>query len=237
MLHGSMQPVVWRMHCPRAPHHGLHMPAGKLRGTQERERANPELNRALGERIRERRTARRYTQAGLAERADLTPAHLGGIERGETSPSMNTLAKLAKALNVEMGSFLEGLSDLAKLPGDTTLIEHSASERDLLQPELLPQDQDPDVELLLSAPVIAEQAFMTPRTLQSWLSKKIIKPPFQVVLNAKDASEYDSPAGGSHANQAGNKRLMAVFRQQDLERIKKLQNNSPVRKKSSGKKR
>ena len=61
--------------------------------------------RSLGQRIRELRTHRRagrVTQEDLAERADISVSFLSMIERGERAPHIETLARIAEALEVEL---------------------------------------------------------------------------------------------------------------------------------------
>ena len=55
---------------------------------------------ALGKRVREARNRSRYTQEVLAEKADIAVAYLGEIERGEKTPSLDVLVKLAESLEV-----------------------------------------------------------------------------------------------------------------------------------------
>jgi len=64
------------------------------------------LNR-LGSRIRELRIRADLTQEQLAERADLHPTYLGGIERGERNLSLKNLAKLAAALQVSLKTLVD----------------------------------------------------------------------------------------------------------------------------------
>ena len=56
----------------------------------------------LGARFKEIRKARGLTQEALAEKVDLTPQYLSRLEGGHQSPSVETVAKLAEALNVEL---------------------------------------------------------------------------------------------------------------------------------------
>ena len=64
------------------------------------------LNR-LGSRIRELRIKADFTQEQLAERADLHPTYLGGIERGERNLSLRNLDKLATALQVPLKTLVD----------------------------------------------------------------------------------------------------------------------------------
>ena len=57
---------------------------------------------ALGRRIRKLRRKAGLTQAKLAEKAELSPKHLGELERGRGNPSLSSLENLARALNVSL---------------------------------------------------------------------------------------------------------------------------------------
>jgi len=72
------------------------------------------LAEAIGERIRAMRVAQHRSRANLARAANLGDSHLGEIERGEITPGSSTLAKLAVALQVEIGAIFP---DLRILPG------------------------------------------------------------------------------------------------------------------------
>jgi transcriptional regulator with XRE-family HTH domain len=61
-----------------------------------------DLARKLGARIKEIRKARGLTQERLAEQADLSPRYLSRLEVGQQSSSIETLARLARALEVEL---------------------------------------------------------------------------------------------------------------------------------------
>jgi transcriptional regulator with XRE-family HTH domain len=52
----------------------------------------------LGEAVRDRRKKACLSQEQLAEKADLTRNYIGDIERAEKKITLETLAKIAKAL-------------------------------------------------------------------------------------------------------------------------------------------
>ena len=52
----------------------------------------------LGRAIEARRKTRKISQEKLAEMADVSRAYMGCVERGEYSASLQTLARVAKAL-------------------------------------------------------------------------------------------------------------------------------------------
>jgi transcriptional regulator with XRE-family HTH domain len=68
--------------------------------------ARRSFGKRLGDRLRARREAHGLSQAKLAELACVTPNYVGLIERGERLPTLDTLVRLAKALDVEPGELL-----------------------------------------------------------------------------------------------------------------------------------
>lgn len=56
----------------------------------------------VGRRVRQLRTHANLTQEQLAERADISVSFLSMIERGERSPHLETLERLAAGLNVRI---------------------------------------------------------------------------------------------------------------------------------------
>ena len=61
----------------------------------------------LGERIKEVRKAKGFTQEQLAELVDIEQKHVSRIELGKNAPTIDRLEKIAAALNVPMGSFFD----------------------------------------------------------------------------------------------------------------------------------
>ena len=59
----------------------------------------------VGKRIREVRKAQGISQQELGERANLNYKYIGGVERGERNPSVESLVKIAKGLKVDVGDF------------------------------------------------------------------------------------------------------------------------------------
>ena len=70
---------------------------------------------ALGARVRRLRRARGLTLAGLASAAGLSHPFLSKIERGLASPSMASLAQIARALGTSQLELLAG-SDAGRAP-------------------------------------------------------------------------------------------------------------------------
>jgi len=61
----------------------------------------------LGHKIKELRVKQKLTQDELAEKAGIHNKYQGKIERAEKRPSIETLFKLAKALNVKVSEFFD----------------------------------------------------------------------------------------------------------------------------------
>ncbi len=62
----------------------------------------------LGEKIREARKAKGYTLEQLAEILDVSTTFIGQIERAKGIPSLDTLVKIANALDISTDSLLFG---------------------------------------------------------------------------------------------------------------------------------
>jgi transcriptional regulator with XRE-family HTH domain len=63
----------------------------------------------LGLRIRERRLAKNWSQAELAERCQLHRTFIGSVERGERNISVLNLRLMTKVLRVPLNALLDGL--------------------------------------------------------------------------------------------------------------------------------
>lgn len=61
----------------------------------------------IGKRLREMRTKKGISQENLALSADLHPTYIGRLERGEKCPTIDTIYKLAKALEVPIIDMLD----------------------------------------------------------------------------------------------------------------------------------
>jgi len=65
----------------------------------------------LGMNVRKRREERELTQEALAERANLDPTYISGIERGVRNPSVLSVVRIAKALGVTTSKLMEKVDD------------------------------------------------------------------------------------------------------------------------------
>lgn len=61
---------------------------------------------ALGARIRNARKSKRITQEQLGEVCSLSAAHIGHIERGTRIPSLETIFRIAEALDISIDSLV-----------------------------------------------------------------------------------------------------------------------------------
>ncbi|EMS96599.1 helix-turn-helix domain-containing protein [Agrobacterium tumefaciens str. Cherry 2E-2-2] len=64
-----------------------------------------ELRKIFGSNIRHHRKALGLTQEALAEKADLSIEMMGRLERGDASPSFETIESIAKALGLPAIAF------------------------------------------------------------------------------------------------------------------------------------
>jgi len=80
------------------------------------------LDIKLGPIIRSIRTSKRTTLQELADLTKLTTSFISQVERGVVSPSIDSLKKIAKALNVSIGEFFaEDLKDFTFIRKDKAL--------------------------------------------------------------------------------------------------------------------
>jgi len=61
-----------------------------------------EIDKKVGMNIRLERTKKSISQEGLADMAGIARSTMGIVERGEQSPSLQTIAKVANALNIDI---------------------------------------------------------------------------------------------------------------------------------------
>jgi transcriptional regulator with XRE-family HTH domain len=63
---------------------------------------NTNINIAFGKRVAALRKKQKLSQEALAERCSLFRTYVGAIERGEKSPTLNTIEKIAEGLQVSI---------------------------------------------------------------------------------------------------------------------------------------
>ena len=64
------------------------------------------LRTKLGRAIRRLRKAAGYSQESFADRCKVHRTYMGAVERGETNISLDSLERIAKALNLSPGQLL-----------------------------------------------------------------------------------------------------------------------------------
>lgn len=72
------------------------------------------LLRALGQRIRELRTERGYSQEGFADQCGVHRTFMGTVERGESNLSFQNIAKVATTLGVSLSELFRDLEAKAQ---------------------------------------------------------------------------------------------------------------------------
>jgi len=68
---------------------------------------NDKISAKIGLKIVLERTKRKLSQEKLAEMSDLSKNSLGAIERGTSSPSIDTLDRIASALEIELSELVK----------------------------------------------------------------------------------------------------------------------------------
>ena len=61
----------------------------------------------FGQKIRNLRKAKGYSQESFADHANIHRTYMGGIERGERNPTLTTIYRIAEALEVEPWELLK----------------------------------------------------------------------------------------------------------------------------------
>ena len=65
---------------------------------------------AIGYRIRAKRKEMKLTQEQLAEKVDVSPSHIGEIERATSICSLAVLVRIADALELNLDSLIRGIN-------------------------------------------------------------------------------------------------------------------------------
>jgi transcriptional regulator with XRE-family HTH domain len=63
-------------------------------------------SQALGKAVRSTRSEQGYSQEGFARHAGMDRSYFGAIERGEFSPTLDMLVKIATALGMSLSELL-----------------------------------------------------------------------------------------------------------------------------------
>ena len=74
---------------------------------------NCDINKIFGKKVAEMRKMQHLSQEELADRCNIHRTYIGSIERGEKSPTLNTVEKIANGLNVDISIIFDN--------GETTI--------------------------------------------------------------------------------------------------------------------
>jgi transcriptional regulator with XRE-family HTH domain len=72
---------------------------------------------ALGQRIRELRSAQGYSQESFADKCGVHRTFMGTVERGESNLSFHNIARVAETLGVSLSVLFKDLEDAAQKLG------------------------------------------------------------------------------------------------------------------------
>ncbi len=70
-----------------------------------------EISKLIGQRIRNYRIQQKLSQEKLAELSGCHPTYIGQVERGEKNATLESIEKIASALNVPLAQLFEKLGD------------------------------------------------------------------------------------------------------------------------------
>lgn len=87
----------------------------------------------LGERLRELRQAKGLSQGDLEDRTGLLRCYVSRVEHGHTTPSVDTLERVAKALDLELYQIFYSGKDEPKIPEAAKEDPPTVAEKNLLQ--------------------------------------------------------------------------------------------------------
>ncbi|WP_195985883.1 helix-turn-helix transcriptional regulator [Clostridium sp. D33t1_170424_F3] len=73
------------------------------------ENCKSEVTRIVGERLRNYREQAGLSQEELAEKADIHPGYVGMIERADRNPTVETVEKIARALDLPLETLFENI--------------------------------------------------------------------------------------------------------------------------------
>ena len=68
-----------------------------------------DILKRFGQRVRELRTAKGWSQEGFAHEVGLDRTYVGGIERGERNVALRNVERLARTLGVSLSELMRGL--------------------------------------------------------------------------------------------------------------------------------
>lgn len=100
-----------------------------------------ELSLEFGKQVRKLRQSKKMSQEELAFKAGLSPAHLGQIERAQKKPTLETIGRLANALDVPV---VELFSFCASIRTDN----HISATMEKINSQLISMSEDDQKDIL-----------------------------------------------------------------------------------------
>ena len=80
-----------------------------------------DIAKIVGDRIRNLRTEKGYSQEELAHRAGVSTSHIGKLERGEKNPSLSSIEKIINALEITFEDLFKHIQPSYEDANSTTL--------------------------------------------------------------------------------------------------------------------
>lgn len=75
---------------------------------------NSRLLKALGQRVRELRSDRGFSQEAFADHCGVHRTFMGTVERGESNLSFQNIARVAIALDITLSALFQGVEEKAR---------------------------------------------------------------------------------------------------------------------------
>ncbi len=128
------------------------------------------MGKALGERVRRLRDEQGWSLSQLAAKAQITKGNLHKIETGKTAnPRVDVIARIAKALKTDIGSFLGDMGVQVRSPDKPmTLAEYRRLE-ELVSPVEVPLYVPPDYDKIVRYVYVPRISEMLSGELMSFL--------------------------------------------------------------------
>lgn len=82
-------------------------PGGAVTKSESFVRIRKQLRETLGRRVRELRLSSKMSQRDLAEDSGIRQALISQIERGEANPTLDSVVRIAMALDVDLAELFE----------------------------------------------------------------------------------------------------------------------------------
>jgi len=81
------------------------------------------ISKIVGDKIRNIRKEHGWSQEELAHRAGIHPSHMGQIERGEKSPTIDSIEKIVIALDISFEELFNSIEQINKARDSSVLVD------------------------------------------------------------------------------------------------------------------